>query len=313
MQAASNSYTFRAPTIDDLAAVLHIRREAGIADFGASSLTADEVRTGWETGKLALDTDAWLACAPDGTPVAYAEVDLSEQPIWGAFWVLPDHRGQGIEPQLLQRIEARARAVAPNATLLLRASDNNEAAWHAYEAAGYSRYLSFQIMQIDLDGPPPPPQWPEGITVRPFVPDQDDQATYAADEESALDKGYHDPLTFDGWAARMGRHAAGFDPSLWFLAWEGADLAGVALNYADASATGWVDHLGVRRHWRNRGLGQALLLQAFGAFYARGIHRIKLSVDSASLTNAPRLYAQVGMQVVQFYHIYRKELGGEAA
>lgn len=78
---APQPYTFRAPTIADLAAVLHIRREAGIADFGASSLTADEVQAGWETGKLTLDADAWLVRAPDGTPVAYAEVDLSEQPV----------------------------------------------------------------------------------------------------------------------------------------------------------------------------------------------------------------------------------------
>lgn len=230
------------------------------------------------------------------------------------MWVLPEHRDQGIEPQLLQRIEARTRTQTPAATLFVRASANNQAAWHAFEQAGYSRYLSFQIMQLDLDQPPPAPQWPDGITVRPFSPGQDDQATYAADEESALDKGYHDPLTFEGWTARMGRHAADFDPSLWFLAWQGADLAGIALNFTNAgTATGWVDHLGVRRPWRNQGLGKALLLHSFGAFYARGIRTIKLSVDSASLTNAPRLYAQVGMQVVQMYHIYRKELASNPA
>jgi GNAT superfamily N-acetyltransferase len=295
----------------DLAAVLHIRREAGIADFGAATLTAEEVRAGWDSATLVLDTDTWLACTPDGTPVAYAEVDLSKQPVWGSVWVLSDHRGQGIEAQLLQRIEERTRSQAGATTLFGRASDRNAAAWHAYEQAGYERYLSFQIMQIDLDNPPPAPEWPEGITVRPFVPGQDDQATYAADEESAVDKGYHDPLTFDGWAERMGLRKDTFDPTLWFLAWSGADLAGVALNYYDAAtATGWIDHLGVRRPWRRQGLGQALLLHAFGAFYARGIRTIKLSVDSASLTNAPRLYTAVGMRIVQMNHIYRKELAG---
>ena len=84
MQSASNFYTFRAPTLADGAAVLHIRREAGIADFGASSLTAEGVRAGWEEGPLDLAQDTWVACAPDGTPVAYAEVDRSEQPAWGA-------------------------------------------------------------------------------------------------------------------------------------------------------------------------------------------------------------------------------------
>jgi GNAT superfamily N-acetyltransferase len=308
MSTPVHPYTYRAPTLADLAAVVQIRREASSADFGVSTLTAEEVRAEWDSGTLVLDTDAWLVCAPEGTPVAYGEVEI-EQPVWGSFWVRPAHRGTGIEPQLLQRIEAQAAVQVGATTLFGRASDHNEAAQAAYEQAGYTRYLSFQIMQIDLDQPPPAPQWPEGITVRPFFPDQDDQATYAADEESALDKGYHDPLTFAGWAERMGRYKDSFDPSLWFLAWDGADLAGVALNYISAATTtGWVDHLGVRRPWRKRGVGKALLLHAFGAFYARGIRTVKLSVDSASLTNAPRLYAQVGMEVVQFYHIYRKEL-----
>jgi hypothetical protein len=31
-------------------------------------------------------------------------------------------------------------------------------------------------------------------------------------------------------------------------------------------------------------------------------------VDSKSLTNAPRLYESIGMQTIQQYHIYRKEI-----
>jgi len=42
--------------------------------------------------------------------------------------------------------------------------------------------------------------------------------------------------------------------------------------------------------------------------YRRGIPKIKLSVDSKSLTHAPRLYESVGMKTVQQYHIYRKEI-----
>jgi len=64
--------------------------------------------------------------------------------------------------------------------------------------------------------------------------------------------------------------------------------------------------LSVRQDWRQRGIGKSLLLHSFGEFYQRGIHKIKLSVDSKSLTNAPRLYESVGMRTVQQYHIYRK-------
>ena len=105
----------------------------------------------------------------------------------------------------------------------------------------------------------------------------------------------------------MGMDKESFDPSLWFLACEGSEVAGVVLNvFAKESNTGWVDHLSVRRAWRKKGIGKALLLHSFAEFYKRGVKKMKLSVDSKSLTNAPRLYESVGMKTVQQYHIYRK-------
>ena len=127
------------------------------------------------------------------------------------------------------------------------------------------------------------------------------------DEEVSKDKGYYDLLSYEGWVKRMGMEKETFDPNLWFLACEGNEIAGVALNvFAKEANTGWVDHLSVRQAWRKRGIGKALLLHSFAEFYRRGIQHIKLSVDSKSLTNAPRLYESVGMKTVQQYHIYRK-------
>ena len=56
--------------------------------------------------------------------------------------------------------------------------------------------------------------------------------------------------------------------------------------------------LGVRRPYRRRGLGEALLRAAFGFLFARGMRRVILHVDSESLTGATRLYQRAGMQVV---------------
>lgn len=312
-----NSYTFRHPNMDDLQAVLEIQRASRIADFGSSSLTEDELRASWQPDKLSLGKDAWLAVTKDGKVVAYAEAPQTGRRIWGALWVLPETRSKGIETYLVSLVEKRTLEHANTSdlnsvTLFGRVSDSNLAVQQAYERAGYMRYLSFQIMQIDLHQLPPEPDWPDGISVRTFLPGQDEQATYVADEEASEDKGYHTPLTFDDWAKRMGLHDAPFDPTLWFLADSSGDLAGVALNmYDPGTSTGWVDHLGVRRPWRKQGLGRALLLHSFREFYIRGIRTIKLSVDSGSLTNAPRLYSHVGMRVVQFYHIYQKELLGD--
>ena len=60
---------------------------------------------------------------------------------------------------------------------------------------------------------------------------------------------------------------------------------------------GYVGLLGVRRPWRRKGLGEALLLRSFQAFRERGWTRGTLGVDASSPTGATRLYERAGMRV----------------
>jgi ribosomal protein S18 acetylase RimI-like enzyme len=107
----------------------------------------------------------------------------------------------------------------------------------------------------------------------------------------------------------MGMEKDSFDPTLWFLACAGEEIVGVALNVFNKEAnTGWVDHLSVNRSWRKQGIGKALLLFTFNEFFRRGIQTIKLSVDSKSQTRASKLYESVGMNTIQEYYIYHKEI-----
>jgi ribosomal protein S18 acetylase RimI-like enzyme len=71
---------------------------------------------------------------------------------------------------------------------------------------------------------------------------------------------------------------------------------------------GWVGTLGVRRPWRKRGLGLALLRYSFNEFYRRGIRKVGLGVDAQNLTGALRLYEGAGMHVHQTFDQYEKEL-----
>src|SRR5216683_6438886 len=98
-----------------------------------------------------------------------------------------------------------------------------------------------------------------------------------------------------------------FDPSLWFLALDGNEIAGASLctNQGDY---GWVDTLAVRRPWRRKGLGMALLLHSFAEFYRRSKNKIGLGVDSQNLTGATRLYERAGMHVARIHITYEKEL-----
>ena len=63
--------------------------------------------------------------------------------------------------------------------------------------------------------------------------------------------------------------------------------------------------------WRKRGLGLALLLQAFNEFYQRGDRTVGLGVDAQSLTGATRLYEKAGMHVTRRYDTYEKVIREE--
>ncbi len=73
---------------------------------------------------------------------------------------------------------------------------------------------------------------------------------------------------------------------------------------------GWVGSLSVRRPWRRRGLGLALLLHSFHALQERGKARVGLGVDAQNLTGATRLYEKAGMHSDprRQWSVYEKEL-----
>ena len=153
-------------------------------------------------------------------------------------------------------------------------------------------------MQIDLEEPPPVPDWPDGCRLRPFVPGQDDRRVYEFVMEAFRWPGYVPP-SFEDWRERM-LDTESFRADLWFLlVAEGDELVGTAL-CVDYEFYGWVRNLAVAEAWRGRGIGAALLQHVFGEFYRRGQPKIGLGVDGKN-PDAYRFYERVGMrQVRQF-------------
>lgn len=168
-------------------------------------------------------------------------------------------------------------------------------------------------MRIDLTEAPPAPVWPEGITLRTFDPARDLEAVAWADREAFRDHwGFVErPFEQD---LQMFRHWLGeprFDPSLWFMAMSGDEVAGISLCDAyteDDVDMGWVGALGVLRPYRKQGLGLALLRHSFGELYRRSRRKVGLSVDAQNLTGALRLYERAGMRVYRKNNTYEKEL-----
>ena len=165
-----------------------------------------------------------------------------------------------------------------------------------------------------MDAPPPAPVWPAGIRLRTYNPETDLEVVYRVDIEAFRDHFGFIETPFEEGLQRFKHFMTGsrnFDPSLWFLAMDGDEIAGICLcrNQAfDNPEVAYVNILGVRGPWRKRGIGLALLRHAFGEFYRRGKRKAGLGVDAENLTGALRLYENAGMHVHQAFNIFEKEI-----
>jgi mycothiol synthase len=168
-------------------------------------------------------------------------------------------------------------------------------------------------MLIEMDAPVPEAVFPEGIVLRTYNPETDAEAVYRAETEAFRDHfGFVEEPFEEGLKRWMHfREYEGFDPTLFFLAMAGDEIAGFSLcrshSFYDPDR-GWVRSLGVRRPWRKRGIGLALLRHSFNEFYRRDKRKVGLGVDAQNLTGALRLYEGAGMRVDQAYDHYEKEL-----
>ena len=135
-------------------------------------------------------------------------------------------------------------------------------------------------MVIELDGPPPEPVVPAGITLRTITPGQEEYPAFIASREAFEDHFGHvvRPLEeeYQSWSHRV-LNSSDYDPGLWFVALDGDQIAGVSLCFKTADTDpsfGWVASLSVRRPWRKQGLGLALLQQSIAEFHRHGYRKV---------------------------------------
>jgi mycothiol synthase len=297
----------------DVESVAELIETCDIAEHGEPDQTLEDLRVDWRNPELNLETDARVVVTSRERVVGYAAMFNRENVrLYVDARVHPEYCGRGIGTYLARMGETRARRRVPEAPPGVRVSlfnsigHGNDAGRELLEREGYTLTRHFWRMQIDMEEAPPATEWPGGITVRTFVPGQDDRATFEVIQEAFQDHWGHIPWRFENWQqVRIKRED--FDPGLWFLGLDGDQIAGAALSY-NYSYEGWVDELGVRRPWRHRGLGLALLRHSFREFYNRGQRRVALGVDSQNTTGATRLYQRAGMRVARQYDAYEKEL-----
>ena len=138
-----------------------------------------------------LANDSIVVLAPDGAIVADAFVWDSAPHIRPHLTadVHPAYRSRGIGMALCAWGEARAQRAVDKAPEGLRVAvrefilGSDEAARSLLHARGFVLVRHNLRMRIELDAPPPEPQTPAGVTIRSFVPGQDDEGFAVAMQE----------------------------------------------------------------------------------------------------------------------------------
>lgn len=298
---------------DDLPALVDMLNVVAVFDQDGFHYTQDEVRHQFEQPPRRPEADVFLAVAGDGRVVGFTtttfQADYGE---WAWGCVHPDARRQRVGTRLLRAADAYIRQVAPTfpATVDRIVDSANTGAVRLLEAEGYAALRDHYELWIRLDVPFTPPPFPDGIALRPYVHERDGRAVWQAHDEAFRDHWGHVEIPYDQWVQAKIEDPR-YDPSLWLVAVDGDQIAGLAIlrRWDDhQSDLGHVDELAVRHPWRKRGLGLALLRQAFYRLQTCGFASVRLGVDAESNSNAVALYARAGMRIKRRYIIYRKQL-----
>lgn len=303
-------------TAETIAGLTVRRGRPDDVDAVTATIVAEETYLRGETQWSTTDTldwwrglerqgEAWVVEDSAGTVVA--AVGLFRRSDRFNCWIAidPDHKSADLHQALVEHAEQRVQA-ANVGVLTLGALAEDVAAQRLFERLGYAVVRRFYRMKIELTEQPQSPEWPEGIICTTFDP-KDVRAFYDATVDAFAENWDFIQIEFEEWK-RLRFEAPGFDPSLWFLAREGEEIAGFARCEAERWGGGWVALLGVRKPWRRRGLGEALLRHAFCEFFARGERQVGLGVDAQNETGATRLYERAGMYVDSEDIVYEKQL-----
>ena len=296
-------FTARGATQDDVEPALVLYNRWSQSVIGRDEITdAQAIRREWQSPGFDPAEDIRVVFAPNGRMVGYIEVWTTVKPpvhpwMWGR--VDPEYEGMGIGTWMLHWAEQRASSALPHVPDELRFAPRvgtfreAEKSKNLFEAIGYRHIRSSYHMLINMDAPVPEPEFPKGITLRTFNLETDAEAVYRADNEAFRDHFGFVEMPFEEGFQRFKHFTIEleeFDPTFWFLAMDGDQIAGFNLcrshSYDDPDL-GWVGELGVLRPWRKHGLGLALLRHSFNEFYRRGRRKVGLGVDAQNLTGAP--------------------------
>ncbi|MFJ5534622.1 mycothiol synthase [Streptomyces sp. NPDC093261] len=241
------------------------------------------------------------------TLVGYAQLedtDPVEAPA-AELVVHPSHRGHGHGRAL-----GAALLAASGKRLRVWAHGGHSAARHLAQVLGLTLFRELRQLRRPLDQLElPEPKLPEGVTVRTFVPGQDDAAWLAVNAEAFAHHPEQGSLTQRDLEDR--KTEPWFDPQGFFLAERegarGPELIGFHWTKVHAEERlGEVYVLGVRPGAQGGGLGRSLTTIGLRYLTAQGLPTAMLYVDADNAA-ALAVYERLGFSTYETDLMYRTE------
>ncbi|WP_069171432.1 mycothiol synthase [Streptomyces griseus] len=239
----------------------------------------------------------------DGVLAGYAQLedaDPVEAPA-AELVVHPAHRGRGHGRAL-----GAALLAATGKRLRVWAHGGKSSARHLAQVLGLSLFRELRQLRRPLDAPPiAEPVLPPGVTLRTFVPGQDDEAWLAVNraafahhpEQGSLTQRDLDDRKAEPW----------FDPKGFFLAERDGELIGFHWTKVHADENlGEVYVVGIRPDAQGGGLGKALTAIGLRHLAAQGLPTAMLYVD-ADNPAALAVYERMGFVTHETDLMYRTE------
>jgi ribosomal protein S18 acetylase RimI-like enzyme len=182
----------------------------------------------------------------------------------------------------------------------LEALDRDNRRREALARHGWEHFLS-QFELIRDATPLPTARWPTGVTTTALGDDTEAVYRVIYDEAGWAEIPGHGQRDFREWRSLF---VSGEDPQQQVLAWQDGRLVGAALGKTFSDGVGWVSQLAVSRDQQGRGLGTALLTEAFNRRLSAGSASLGLGVSAAN-GDALRLYLRLGLQIDREWMVHR--------
>ncbi len=282
--------------MDDARAVYDVMAAQELADLGTVEIEEADIVSDW--ARPSFDVTSQGVGVLDGDRlVGYAEF---AKPDRGDAAVHPDYRGRGIGTVLAHWMQDLARS--QGAAVVGMPVPVGSPGDRLLESLGYEVRWHSWVLQLPEGAEIVDRPLPEGYAVRAADPSEY-PAAHVVVEDAFLEWSVRDRETYEDFqAVVMGR--PGFEPWMLRVVTDPADeVVGVATvsvytpdDDDDRPIEAFIPRLAVRRDQRNRGLAQALMVDAFREARKHGAVTGGLSTDSR--TGALGLYEKVGMRVI---------------